>query len=181
MATQRPKKAIIAVPIAATVVAAVLLFLASAPGGPPSGAADQPEASVVAQQPAAAPATAREKPQPNPGPAAPGPPAQDEPIAADSAAPADDEPSLMARIRAPGAEPAEVLALVRAGNDRYRDSPLVEERAQRAIDALVALGSIGEAHREAEQFIERWPTGERAEHVMNLMGVHPRPKRGEAR
>jgi hypothetical protein len=166
----RPKTAVFAVLVAAAAVA--WLMSRNGPSPSPVAAVEPSAEQVWAPEPAETPQMARAEPRPNPGPAAP---AHDEPS---PAALTDDEQGLMDRIRAPGADPAEVLALVHAGNDRYPDSPLVEERAQRAIDALVALGSIGEAHREAEQFIERWPSGERAVHVMNLMGVHPRPKPG---
>ncbi len=45
----------------------------------------------------------------------------------------------------------------------------------RHIDDLVAAGRIGEAHAEAADFVQQHPTGPLAAHVMNLMGVHPRP------
>ena len=160
-----PKPTIFGVLFAAAAVACFLLVRTEErppsppPAELPSAAPEQPSAAASAKEPAKVNAP------PFQGPAAP----------------IDDEHSLMTRIRTEGADPATVLALAREGNRAYPDSPLVEERAQRAIDALVSLNRIGEAHREAELFIERWPTGERAAHVMNLMGVHARPKRADAR
>jgi len=49
-----------------------------------------------------------------------------------------------------------------------------EEEAKR-IDSLVALGRIGEAHTAAMIFVQHHPSGPFSTHVMNLMGVHPRP------
>lgn len=43
------------------------------------------------------------------------------------------------------------------------------------IDELVAAGRLGEAHAEAMDFVQAHPSGAIAAHVMNLMGVHPRP------
>ncbi len=50
-----------------------------------------------------------------------------------------------------------------------------EEEQARHIDELVDTGRIGEAHAEAMDFVQQHPFGELATHVMNLMGVHPRP------
>ena len=50
-----------------------------------------------------------------------------------------------------------------------------EEREAQRIDALVALDRIGEAHSAAMAFIRHHPSGPYSAHVMNLMGVHPRP------
>jgi hypothetical protein len=50
-----------------------------------------------------------------------------------------------------------------------------EEQQARQIDALVALDRIGEAHTAAMLFIQDHPSGPFSAHVMNLMGVHPRP------
>jgi hypothetical protein len=150
------KSAIFVGVLAATGIAWFLL--AKGPDAPPSVQPERPETL----DPAAEPKTVERQPV-----AAPVPPAP----------PVGAEQELMAKIRAPGADPATVLLLAREGNGTYPDSPLAEERAAKAIDALVSLNRIGEAHREAELFIERWPSGERAVHVMNLMGVHPRPRR----
>jgi hypothetical protein len=83
------------------------------------------------------------------------------------------ENDLMARLRA--ADPASVLALVREGKKRFPDGAGAEEREARRIDALVALDRIGEAHTRAMIFVQHHPSGPFSEHVMNLMGVHPRP------
>ena len=83
------------------------------------------------------------------------------------------ENDLMARLRA--ADPATVLALVREGKKRFPDGAGAEEREARRIDALVALDRIGDAHTRAMIFVQHHPSGPFSEHVMNLMGVHPRP------
>jgi hypothetical protein len=141
-----------------SVAAGIAWFLlAKGPDAPPAVQPDRTQAP----EPAGEPKTAERQPVPAPLPPAP---------------PVDDEQDLMAKIRAPWADPATVLLLAREGNGTHPDSPFAEERAAKAIDALVSLNRIGEAHHEAELFIERWPTGERATHVMNLMGVHPRPR-----
>lgn len=53
--------------------------------------------------------------------------------------------------------------------------PSAEEREAKRIDSLVALDRIGEAHTAAMLFVQRHPSGPFSAHVMNLMGVHPRP------
>src|SRR5258708_1713864 len=83
------------------------------------------------------------------------------------------EAALMERLRA--ADPATALAVVREGHKRYPDGAGAEERDARKIDALVQLDRIGEAHTDAMLFIQRHPSGPFSAHVMNLMGVHPRP------
>jgi hypothetical protein len=85
----------------------------------------------------------------------------------------EEETSLMQYLRR--ADPATMLALARDGNRRYPGSANAEEREARAIDALVALDDIGEAHTEAMLFVQHHPTGPFTTHVANLMGVHPRP------
>ena len=54
-------------------------------------------------------------------------------------------------------------------------SPITEEEEAKRIDSLVALGRIGEAHTAAMIFVQHHPSGPFSLHVMNLMGVHPRP------
>ena len=83
------------------------------------------------------------------------------------------EDALMARLRS--ADPATVLALVREGKKRFPDGAGAEEREARRIDALVALDRIGEAHTHAMIFVQHHPSGPFSQHVMNLLGVHPRP------
>jgi hypothetical protein len=139
-------------------IAIACFLLAKEPQKTPKAEADRPQKPDLAR----VPAVVEKKPTVEPLP------------------PIDREQDLMARIRAQGTDPAMVVALAREGNGVYPDSPYAEERAAMAIDALVSLERIGEAHREAQLFIERWPTGDRAVHVMNLMGVHPRP-RGQPR
>jgi hypothetical protein len=79
----------------------------------------------------------------------------------------------MERLRV--ADPVMVLALVREGTKRFPNGAGAEERAARKIDALVAVDRIGEAHTEAMIFVQHHPSGPFSQHVMNLMGVHPRP------
>jgi hypothetical protein len=79
----------------------------------------------------------------------------------------------MARLRS--ADPPTVLALVREGKKRFPSGSGAEEREARKIDALVALDRIGEAHTDAMIFVQHHPSGPFSQHVMNLMGVHPRP------
>jgi hypothetical protein len=43
------------------------------------------------------------------------------------------------------------------------------------IDALVQLDRIDEAQTDAMLFVQQNPSGPFSTHVMNLMGVHPRP------
>lgn len=50
-----------------------------------------------------------------------------------------------------------------------------EEVDSQHIDNLVATGDLGEAHAAAMDFVQEHPTGPLATHVMNLMGIHPRP------
>lgn len=98
------------------------------------------------------------------------------PVAIDTSVPAlptEDEASLMTRLR--NANPATMLALAREGNRRFPGSRAAEEREARAIDALVALDDIGEAHTEAMLFVQHHPNGPFTAHIANLMGVHPRP------
>ena len=57
-------------------------------------------------------------------------------------------------------------------NDRAASSS-EEERAARAIDALVAEGRIGEAHTQARLFVQSHPDGPFTAHITALMGVHP--------
>jgi hypothetical protein len=64
---------------------------------------------------------------------------------------------------------------VKEGRKRFPDGSGAEEREARKVDALVALGRIGEAHTYAMLFVQRYPNGPFSQHIMNLMGVHPRP------
>ncbi len=83
------------------------------------------------------------------------------------------EADLMDRIRS--SDPATVVALARQARKLYPDGPGAEEREARKIDALVALDRIGPAHTDAMLFVQRYPSGPYSQHIMNLMGVHPRP------
>ncbi len=83
------------------------------------------------------------------------------------------EAALMDRLRL--ADPTTVVALAREGAGRYPNGAGAEEREARTIDALVALDRIGEAHTDAMIFVQHHPSGPFSQHVMNLMGVHPRP------
>jgi hypothetical protein len=86
---------------------------------------------------------------------------------------APTEADLMDRIRS--SDPATVVALARQGRKLYPDGPGAEEREARKIDALVALDRIGPAHTDAMLFVQRYQSGPYSQHIMNLMGVHPRP------
>jgi len=77
-----------------------------------------------------------------------------------TSAPAPETPPVLALAPAPAPTPAPETD---------------EEREARRIDTLVALDRIGEAHSAAMAFIQRHPSGPYSAHVMNLMGVHPRP------
>jgi hypothetical protein len=83
------------------------------------------------------------------------------------------EADLMNRIRA--SDPATVVALACQARKLYPDGSGAEEREARKIDALVALDRIGPAHTDAMLFVQRYPSGPYSQHIMNLMGVHPRP------
>jgi hypothetical protein len=86
---------------------------------------------------------------------------------------APTEADLMDRIRS--SDPATVVALARQARTLYPVGPGAEEREARKIDALVALDRIGPAHTDAMLFVQRYPSGPYSQHIMNLMGVHPRP------
>jgi hypothetical protein len=79
----------------------------------------------------------------------------------------------MARLRQ--APPREVLKLARQLHREYPRGQFADERDSRAVDAWLALGQIGEAHYRAQLFVQHYPDSPFAQHVMNLMGVHPRP------
>jgi hypothetical protein len=79
----------------------------------------------------------------------------------------------MERLRA--AEPATVVQLAREGARRFRHGAFADERDSREVDALLALGRIQDAHWRAQLFVQHHPDSPYALHVMNLMGVHPRP------
>lgn len=87
--------------------------------------------------------------------------------AARSAAPSSPAPS--------GRLPPPARAAGAPGRRTSAESATAEEREARRIDALVALDRIGEAHTEAMIFVQRHPSGPYSQHIMNLMGVHPRP------
>ena len=79
----------------------------------------------------------------------------------------------MDRLRA--ADPAAVVQLAREIRRTHPHGRWADERDSRAVDALLALGQVGEAHYRAQLFVQHYPTSPYARHVMNLMGVHPRP------
>jgi hypothetical protein len=87
--------------------------------------------------------------------------------------PTEPEEALMARLRQ--APPREVLKLARQLHREYPRGQFADERDSRAVDAWLALGQIGEAHYRAQLFVQHYPDSPFAHHVMNLMGVHPRP------
>jgi hypothetical protein len=139
---------------------------AGAPVGP--GIPTNPT-SPAAAQPTPAPAPTRDRPataaiQP--------PPASLPPVPSESG-PTEPEEALMARLRQ--APPREVLKLARQLHREYPRGQFADERDSRAVDAWLALGQIGEAHYRAQLFVQHYPDSPFAHHVMNLMGVHPRP------
>ena len=119
--------------------------------GPPTGSASPPRIASATGPPLSRPSNATAAP---PGRA-------------------PTEADLMDRIRA--SDPATVVALARQARKLYPDGPAAEEREARKIDALVALDRIGPAHTDAMLFVQRYPSGPYSQHIMNLMGVHPRP------
>jgi hypothetical protein len=79
----------------------------------------------------------------------------------------------MDRLRA--SDPESVLRVSRQIASRYPTGRFTDERKSRVVDALLALGQLREAHYRAQLFVQHYPTSPYARHVMNLMGVHPRP------
>jgi hypothetical protein len=81
----------------------------------------------------------------------------------------------------PSLEPTASASVARSASEQALSSETNlandgdEEHQVRQIDALVALDRIGEAHSAAMLFIQDHPSGPFSTHVMNLMGVHPRP------
>ena len=73
------------------------------------------------------------------------------------------------------APPAEIVRLAREGSRTYGRSRFADERDERVVDALLALGQLREAHYRAQLFVQHYPDSPRANRVMSLMGVHPRP------
>jgi hypothetical protein len=122
-------------------------------------------AAVSAMPPRMASATAS---PPLPSSATPAPLISSEPPGAPT------EADLMDRIRS--SDPATVVALARQARKLYPNGPSAEEREATVIDALVALDRIGPAHTDAMLFVQRYPSGPYSQHIMNLMGVHPRPR-----
>jgi hypothetical protein len=99
--------------------------------------------------------------------------AQSEPATPSESGPTEPEEALMARLRQ--APPREVLRLARQLHREYPHGQFADERDSRAVDAWLALGQIGAAHYRAQLFVQHYPDSPFAQHVMNLMGVHPRP------
>lgn len=89
------------------------------------------------------------------------------------AAAVDSEQAFMDRLRR--ADPAGVERLATEGAKKYRHGAFADERESRRVDALLALGQLNEAHYRAQLFVQHFPHSPYAIHVMNLMGVHPRP------
>jgi hypothetical protein len=92
---------------------------------------------------------------------------------ATDAANADSEQVWMDRLR--HADPAGVVRLASEGATKYPHGAFADERESRRVDALLALGQVHEAHYRAQLFVQHFPSSSYATHVMNLMGVHPRP------
>lgn len=93
----------------------------------------------------------------------------------------DGESTLRAMREQIVGEPVGALARARACSGRLGSEALEAEAEALAIDALVALGRIGEARGEAARFLERHPTGDLARHVENLTGVHSHRSRPDRR
>jgi hypothetical protein len=85
----------------------------------------------------------------------------------------ESEGEMMSRLRA--ADPGVTVRLAREISRKYPVGPLADERDARVVDALLALGQLREAHYRAQLFVQHHPDSPFAPHVMNLMGVHPRP------
>jgi hypothetical protein len=79
----------------------------------------------------------------------------------------------MSRLR--GSDPAVVVRLAREIARKYPNGQRVDERDSRVVDALLALGQVQEAHYRAQLFVQHHPDSPFARHVVDLMGVHPRP------
>jgi hypothetical protein len=95
------------------------------------------------------------------------------PAPPDVPSPAALEETMMSRLRA--SDPAAVLRLAREIAHKYPNGSSADERDSRVVDALLAMGQLQEAHYRAQLFVQHHPDSPFARHVMNLMGVHPRP------
>lgn len=80
----------------------------------------------------------------------------------------------MERLRAiVDSDPAAALTLAKEEAQRSPNSPVADERSFRTMQALVHLGQIGPARREATTFFEQHPESSWGERVERLTGVHP--------
>jgi|CZKU01.1.fsa_nt_gi hypothetical protein len=89
------------------------------------------------------------------------------------AAPVESEESMMSRLRA--SDPAGLPRLAREISHQYPNGRFADERDSRVVDALLVQEHLQEAHYRAQLFVQHHPDSPYARHVMNLMGVHPRP------
>jgi hypothetical protein len=129
-----------------------------------SAASAGPGVGVPDLSPSAAMAT---PPAPATGTGSPGPTASTDSTSALS------EDALMDRLRA--SDPGNVVRLWRAMARQFPHGRFADERDSRAVDALLALGQLREAHYRAQVFVQHYPNSPFTQHVMNLMGVHARP------
>jgi hypothetical protein len=65
--------------------------------------------------------------------------------------------------------PAQALALARASDQQHRPGYLRPERRYVIVRALLALGRVEEARREAEWLLSHGATGELAERLRNSL------------
>jgi hypothetical protein len=78
----------------------------------------------------------------------------------------------LARIRAlQDSDPAEALALVAEGNQRFAAGLFTQEREAIAIGALVRLGRRGEARARALAFLATYPRSTFAERIRKLTNI----------
>jgi hypothetical protein len=159
----------------------LLVWIVIRPAPPPAERPVAARADPRAASSEAAPARARAPvPAPAPTVTAPAAPAAAPPVVpAPRGAPGGeggDESAAMARIRASvRTDPDGALTLLEETDRAHPDGPLAEERAALRVDALVFAQRIGLARDAAEEYLRRYPQGDRAQHIEMLTGVHPRP------
>jgi hypothetical protein len=133
-------------------------------------------APVPPPAPPAAPADATA-----PAPTAPGPAVVSNPPPGAPAASANveaavarmNEAVLMARLREVAkTDSAQAIALARAGNKKYPDSPDAPERASILIHALVTQNQLSEGRAEAEHMVNHYPDSSWVREIEGFMGAH---------
>lgn len=160
------------------VVAGVALGAAAFLRAKPAPVAPPPEEQApttpvvpVAVAPPRAPSSAGAPPPPGADkpPSTPAPPA---PAGSETAA-LLKESVLMARLRsAAGSNFPLAVALARAGNRRFPDSPDAPERASILIHALAAQGMTRDARGEAEYAVNHYPDSSWVQEIEGFTGAH---------